>query len=206
MKKLILTLALAAAAAVCANAQIIVSAGYQSVTDKMEVSNYSETANLNGFYVDGTYNFTIASGLGVQAGVGVDFTSKSETEGTSGLSETTKYTGIKLYVPVYLNYKYQLNSTLSLGAFAGPRFSYAIVDKYDVTANAGSISTSDSYSNLDDEDFNALGIYCDEGIFVEYAGKYRLNVGAFEQLNNQTKESDITIKSTGFKVGLSILF
>ena len=65
MKKIILTLALAAVAAVCANAQIGVGVGYASTTLKGD----NTTTNLGGLTFGASYNIPLVNGLAVAPGI-----------------------------------------------------------------------------------------------------------------------------------------
>ena len=204
MKKIIITLALAAMTAVCANAQIIVSAGYQHNSNVETIGSNSVTEPSDGFYVEGTYNYSIAKGLGVMFGIGAEYSIETSTTTVGSLSGNLKYTSLDLYVPVILNYKYDFSNALAIGVMAGPSFGYTVMDQ---VKGSSSLSSGSSTVNLmDDEDFNKFGIYADEGVYVEYAGKYRLSFIAFEQLNNGTKASNVTEKNNGFRIGLSYIF
>ena len=204
MKKIIITLALAAMTAVCANAQIIVSAGYQHNSNVETIGSTTTTEPSDGFYVEGTYNYSIANGLGVMFGIGAEYASETSSGDYGVLSGSLKYTTLELYVPVVLNYKYDISNNFAVGAMAGPSFGYTMMDQ---VKGSSSLSSSSSIVNLlDNDNFNRFGIYADEGIFVEYAGKYRLTFVAFEQLNNATKASNVTEKNNGFRIGVSYIF
>ena len=208
MKKVILTLALAAAAAVCANAQIIVSAGYDGGTTKSTYTSGStsltESDNYSGFYVNATYNYNIGNGLGVQAGIGATFYGRKDVDDAVIATYTIKYTTIELAIPVLVNYKYQLTNDFAVGAFAGPEFGFDLVDKSKITNNKNSDVTVNNY--MEDEDHQGFALIAEEGLFVEYAQKYRLTFSAYQQLNNGTKTENATLKNNGISVGVSYIF
>ena len=208
MKKLILTLALAAAAAVCANAQIVVGAGYDGGTTKSTYTSGStsltESDNYAGFYVNAMYNYNIGNGLGVQAGIGANFYGRKDVNDAVVATYTIKYTSIELAIPVLVNYKYQINNDFAVGAFVGPEFGFDVMDNSKTTNDKNSDVITTNY--MEDEDHQGFGLMAEEGLFVEYAQKYRLSFSAYQQLNNGTKASNVTEKNNGFCIGVSYIF
>ena len=79
MKKIILTLALVAAAATSAFAQIGVGAGY--LNNNTSASSTGEALVTNGFYVEGTYNFNVGNFLSVVPGIRYTFAGDNDAKG-----------------------------------------------------------------------------------------------------------------------------
>jgi hypothetical protein len=99
----------------------------------------TKTYSLSGFLVGFDYEYVLPSAKGVSIRPGVNLVY------TSGRKSGEKLTDLDVYVPVDVKYAYDINSSLSVYAFAGPRFDVGLIsrstDKYD-----GYKDSSDKYS------------------------------------------------------------
>lgn len=144
MKRLLTVFAIAFAAmafAVGAKAQISVGAGYGLATHVMKnlgsdgaVMN-DEDEDLNGFYINVSYNLDLLSGnwgmLSLQPGVTYSYygASDSEHDEVLGVNAYEKASSNEHYldIPVNARYSYDiLPGTLKVSAFAGPVFSFGL--------------------------------------------------------------------------------
>lgn len=184
MKKIIAAVFAAALlfAGTNAFAQISVGAGYiNSNLSGQFNGNKQDPVNSNGFYVGGSYNVGVGSGLSVAPGAYFSLLSNTSESGVTilGVSQSAKstFTEMAVNVPVTASYAYQLSRDAKVFAFAGPTFQFGLSSK-SVTEASGVVSrtgTTDYYDS-DSPTYNRFNIYVGGGIGAQF-GKIIVNVG-----------------------------
>ena len=69
-------------------AQPSIGIGYVNSSDKAKVSNTTNTTNLSGFYVGGSYNINVTGALNVAPGLYYTLVTKSDADNYFGLVDT----------------------------------------------------------------------------------------------------------------------
>ena len=195
MKKIILTLALAAAAAVCANAQIGVNVGY---TTKNFTNGMS---NEGGLFAGATYNIPLVNGICVAPGV--EFAMLNYTKDANNYQKENY-----LAIPIMFNYGLELMDGFKLVPYIGPTFSYGLssvikggATVFGITATTGDI---DMY---DGTDYNRLDIMIGGGVALDVMDMVRAFVGYNQGLLNRNNDTDgSVIKTSGVNFGVAYLF
>ena len=196
MKKIILTLALAAVAAIGAHAQIGVGVGY---TQK----NFSDVfKNEGGLFVGANYNIELVNGLAVAPGI--DFAMVSYKKDDLNYQKENY-----LAIPVMFNYAINLVDGFKLVPYLGPTFSYGISGKAKGGVSWGGITLSsdeyDVYETFDDH--NRLDIMIGGGVALDVMDMVRVQIGYNLGLLNRNNDSDGTaIKTSGVNFGVAYLF
>ena len=196
MKKIILTLALAAVAAIGAHAQIGVGVGY---TQK----NFSDVfENEGGLFVGANYNIELVNGLAVAPGI--DFAMVSYKKDDLNYQKENY-----LAIPVMFNYAINLVDGFKLVPYLGPTFSYGISSKAKGGVSWGGITLSsdeyDVYETFDD--YNRLDIMIGGGVALDIMDMVRVQIGYNLGLLNRNNDSDGTaIKTQGLNFGFAYLF
>ena len=196
MKKIILTLALAAVAAIGAHAQIGVGVGY---TQK----NFSDVfKNEGGLFVGANYNIELVNGLAVAPGI--DFAMVSYKKDDLNYQKENY-----LAIPVMFNYAINLVDGFKLVPYLGPTFSYGISGKAKGGVSWGGITLSsdeyDVYETFDD--YNRLDIMIGGGVALDVMDMVRVRIGYNLGLLNRNNDSDGTaIKTSGVNFGVAYLF
>lgn len=196
MKKIILTLALAAVAAIGAHAQIGVGVGY---TQK----NFSDVfKNEGGLFVGANYNIELVNGLAVAPGI--DFAMVSYKKDDLNYQKENY-----LAIPVMFNYAINLVDGFKLVPYLGPTFSYGISSKAKGGVSWGGITLSsdeyDVYETFDD--YNRLDIMIGGGVALDIMDMVRVQIGYNLGLLNRNNDSDGTaIKTQGLNFGFAYLF
>ena len=189
MKKIIAAVFAAALmlAGTNAFAQISVGAGYiNSNLSGQYNGNKIDPQNTNGFYVGGSYNVGVASGLSVAPGVYFSMLAKVTEDGASlnlgGLGTIAQnakstFTEMAVNVPVMANYAYELTRDAKVFAFAGPTFQFGLSSQVK-TDNSGVLSNTNitNYYDSDSPYYNRFNIYVGGGIGAQF-GKIIVNVG-----------------------------
>jgi len=196
MKKIILTLALAAVAAIGAHAQIGVGVGY---TQK----NFSDIfENEGGLFVGASYNIELVNGLAVAPGI--DFAMVSYKKDDLNYQKENY-----LAIPVMFNYAINLVDGFKLVPYLGPTFSYGLSSKAKGGVSWGGITLSsdeyDVYETFDD--YNRLDIMIGGGVALDVMDMVRVQIGYNLGLLNRNNDSDGTaIKTQGLNFGFAYLF
>lgn len=196
MKKIILTLALAAVAAIGAHAQIGVGVGY---TQK----NFSDVfKNEGGLFVGANYNIELVNGLAVAPGI--DFAMVSYKKDDLNYQKENY-----LAIPVMFNYAINLVDGFKFVPYLGPTFSYGISGKAKGGVSWGGITLSsdeyDVYETFDD--YNRLDIMIGGGVALDVMDMVRVQIGYNLGLLNRNNDSDGTaIKTSGVNFGVAYLF
>ena len=189
MKKLILTLALAAVAAVCANAQIGIGLGY---TTKSFTGTYENEAGL---YVGANYNIELTNGLAVAPGI--DFAMLSYKD--SNYTQKENY----IAVPVMFNYGIEFMDGFKLVPYLGPTFSFGLSSVSE--GKIGSFTLSGSNYG-DNSDYAQFDILIGGGVALDVMDMIRVSVGYNQGLLDRDNNDNSTIKTSGVNFGVAYLF
>lgn len=192
MKKLILTLALAAVAAVCANAQIGIGLGY--TTKNLQTGDNSKA--LAGLYVGGNYNIEVANGICVAPGVDIAYVSNSGTVATVDYKNTELYLGI----PIHFNYAIEIANGFKLTPFVGPTISFGLSSKHEDEL----LGTSDLYGN--NSNYGRFDILVGGGLAFDVQDLIRVSFGYNLGLLDRDSSDDTTTKASGLHFGVAYLF
>ena len=178
MKKLILSLAIAAIAAGSAMAQVSVGAGYLNQTSKSSLSESSSSkGSSDGFYVGAAFSCPIIAGLSVDPGVYYGFLTSSTDVNIAGFELANgKTQSHYLMIPIDLRYSFHALDFLDVFALAGPRFNVGLASTTTVSALGDAVEQKvDNYgenSSLQRFDFG-LGV----GIGFDLFQMVRIKVG-----------------------------
>lgn len=206
MKKVILTIALVAAAATSAFAQIGIGAGYANNAQKIGDSDPSTT---NGFYVEGTYNIPVAGEFSIVPGIRYTYLGKANSASTSiaGISISGSSTLVEHYiaVPVMAQYGIDLGSA-KVFAFAGPTFSFGLASQTKVEASVAGISADKPIDNYgENSPYGRSNVFVGGGLGIQL-GSFQIK-GAYDfGLLNRYDSENVTCKDSQFRVGVAYLF
>ena len=196
MKKIIITLALAAVAAFSANAQIGVGVGYTS----KNFTNVFE--NEGGLYAGVNYNIELVNGLAVAPGI--EFAMLSYKKDDLNYQKENY-----LAVPVLFNYAIEVADGFKLVPFLGPTFSYGISGKAKGGVAWGGITLSSNEYDVYEtyKDYNKFDILIGGGLALDVMDMIRVHVGYNQGLLNRNNDSDgSVIKTSGVNFGVAYLF
>ena len=195
MKKIILTIALAVVAAVCANAQIGVNVGYTS-------KNFTNVMNNEaGLFAGANYNIELVNGICVAPGV--EFAMLNYTKDENNYQKENY-----LAVPIMFNYGLQLADGFKLVPYLGPTISFGLssVVKGGVSGFGITLTTGD-VDMYDGTDYNKLDIQIGGGVALDVMDMVRAFVGYNQGLINRNNDADgSVIKTSGLNFGVSYLF
>ena len=175
MKKL-LVIAAAILSFSAVNAQVAYL-GFQSVTGKDKSGNTTISSSNSGFFLGGAMNFEIADGLGVQPGLEVGYSGR--TENTVLGDDKFSMWGIK--IPIDVNYGIELAPDFILSVYAGPSI-YVGLSYNDKMGN----TTYDWYGNT----YNRLGLGLGMGAWCDIKDVIRVKVGYDLGLLNRAQDKD----------------
>lgn len=201
MKKVIITIALVAAAATSAFAQIGVSAGYANNSQKTQNSDPSTT---NGFYVEGTYSIPVAGAFSIVPGVRYTYLGSSKATNILSAGLSASLVEHYLAIPIMAQYGIDLGAA-QLFAFAGPTFSYGLASKTTVKASAGGFSADKPIDNYKDTDYLRPNLFLGGGLGIQL-GSFQVKAAYDFGLLNRMKSDKITLKDNQFRVGVAYLF
>lgn len=191
MKKLFLSIVVAALTAICANAQLYVGAGYSYSPTKTKVEKVSERYDRNGFYIQAGYGLNVGKHLGIVPGVEYEVVTNEE----DGVKTPEQY----LNIPVKVTYGFSLGKIVELGAFVAPELSLGLASK--AKADDTSVSLYGEDGIYKRGDFRVgLGVYCD---LIE---KVRVNLNYNFGVVNRSKADDTTLRRNGVQLGVAYLF
>ena len=207
MKKLILSLAIAAIAAGSAMAQVSVGAGYLNQTSKSSLSeNSSSKGSSDGFYVGAAFSCPIIAGLSVDPGVYYGFLTSSTDVNIAGFELANgKTQSHYLMIPIDLRYSFHALDFLDVFALAGPRFNVGLASTTTVSALGDAVEQKiDNYgenSSLQRFDFG-LGV----GIGFDLFQMVRIKVGYDWGLLDVNKTDAVTTNNSMLHAGVAFLF
>lgn len=191
MKKLFLSIVVAALTAICANAQLYVGAGYSYSPTKTKVEKVSERYDRNGFYIQAGYGLNVGKHLGIVPGVEYEVVTNDE----DGVKTPEQY----LNIPVKVTYGFSLGNIVELGAFVAPELSLGLASK--AKADDTSVSLYGEDGIYKRGDFRVgLGVYCD---LIE---KVRVNLNYNFGVVNRSKADGTTLRRNGVQLGVAYLF
>lgn len=207
MKKLILSLAIAAIAAGSAMAQVSVGAGYLNQTSKSSLSESSSSkGSSDGFYVGAAFSCPIIAGLSVDPGIYYGFLTSSTDVNIAGFELANgKTQSHYLMIPIDLRYSFHALDFLDVFALAGPRFNVGLASTTTVSALGDAVEQKvDNYgenSSLQRFDFG-LGV----GIGFDLFQMVRIKVGYDWGLLDVNKTDAITTNNSMLHAGVAFLF
>ena len=191
MKKLFLSILVAALTAVCASAQLYVGAGYSYSPTASKAGKITERFDRNGFYIQAGYGLNVGKHLGIVPGLEYEVVTKTEND----VKQPEQY----LNIPVKVTYGFSLGNIVELGAFVAPTFSMGLTSKAKVDDTSVDMYGEDGFYKRGDFRVG-LGVYCD---LIE---KVRINLNYNFGVVNRSKVDDITMRRNGVQLGVAYLF
>ena len=191
MKKLFLSIVVAAATAICANAQLYVGAGYSYSPTASKAGKITERFDRNGFYIQAGYGLNVGKHLGIVPGLEYEVVTKTEND----VKQPEQY----LNIPVKVTYGFSLGNIVELGAFVAPTFSMGLTSKAKVDDTSVDMYGEDGFYKRGDFRVG-LGVYCD---LLE---KVRINLNYNFGVVNRSKVDDTTLRRNGVQLGVAYLF
>ncbi len=191
MKKLFLSILVAALTAVCASAQLYVGAGYSYSPTASKAGKITERFDRNGFYIQAGYGLNVGKHLGIVPGLEYEVVTKTEDE----VKSPEQY----LNIPVKVTYGFSLGNIVELGAFVAPTFSMGLTSKAKVDDTSLDMYGEDGFYKRGDFRVG-LGVYCD---LIE---KVRINLNYNFGVVNRSKVDDTTMRRNGVQLGVAYLF
>ena len=191
MKKLFLSILVAALTAVCASAQLYVGAGYSYSPTASKAGKITERFDRNGFYIQAGYGLNVGKHLGIVPGLEYEVVTKTEDE----VKSPEQY----LNIPVKVTYGFSLGNIVELGAFVAPTFSMGLTSKAKVDDTSLDMYGEDGFYKRGDFRVG-LGVYCD---LIE---KVRINLNYNFGVVNHSKVDDITMRRNGVQLGVAYMF
>lgn len=191
MKKLFLSIVVAAATAICANAQLYVGAGYSYSPTASKAGKITERFDRNGFYIQAGYGLNVGKHLGIVPGLEYEVVTKMEND----VKQPEQY----LNIPVKVTYGFSLGNIVELGAFVAPTFSMGLTSKAKVDDTSVDMYGEDGFYKRGDFRVG-LGVYCD---LIE---KVRINLNYNFGVVNRSKVDDTTMRRNGVQLGVAYLF
>ena len=190
MKKLFLSIVVAAATAICANAQLYVGAGYSYSPTASKAGKITERFDRNGFYIQAGYGLNVGKHLGIVPGLEYEVVTKTEND----VKQPEQY----LNIPVKVTYGFSLGNIVELGAFVAPTFSMGLTSKAKVDDTSVDMYGEDGFYKRGDFRVG-LGVYCD---LIE---KVRINLNYNFGVVNRSKVDDTTMRRNGVQLGVAYL-
>ena len=191
MKKLFLSILVAALTAVCASAQLYVGAGYSYSPTASKAGKITERFDRNGFYIQAGYGLNVGKHLGIVPGLEYEVVTKTEDE----VKSPEQY----LNIPVKVTYGFSLGNIVKLGAFVATTFSMGLTSKAKVDDTSLDMYGEDGFYKRGDFRVG-LGVYCD---LIE---KVRINLNYNFGVVNRSKVDDITMRRNGVQLGVAYMF
>ena len=191
MKKLFLSILVAALTAVCASAQLYVGAGYSYSPTASKAGKITERFDRNGFYIQAGYGLNVGKHLGIVPGLEYEVVTKTEDE----VKSPEQY----LNIPVKVTYGFSLGNIVELGAFVAPTFSMGLTSKAKVDDTSLDMYGEDGFYKRGDFRVG-LGVYCD---LIE---KVRINLNYNFGVVNRSKVDYITMRRNGVQLGVAYMF
>lgn len=201
MKKFFITLTVLFAAALGANAQFSIGAGYLNRTNNISFEGTSNSYTLNGFYagLDAGYNI----GYGVRIAPGIYYSYITGRTVIPGGRDEGSYYRHELTFPINVRYSLEVSESLDVFAYAGPQFIIGLASS-NAMSGKGNSHSGDNFSGSEGEKhFNAgLGV----GLGVDITKSMRINVGYTIGMLNTVRSENISSKINTLQVGLALLF
>lgn len=201
MKKFFITLTVLFAAALGANAQFSIGAGYLNRTNKISFEGTSNSYTLNGFYAGLDAGYYIGYGVRIAPGIYYSYIT-GRTVIPGGKNEGNYYRH-ELTFPINVRYSLEVSESLDVFAYAGPQFIIGLAASNAMSDKENSRSGNNFSGNEGEKHFNAgLGF----GLGVDIAKSLRINVGYTIGMLNTVRSENISSKINTLQVGLALLF
>jgi len=208
MKKLFLTICVAALAATTASAQLAVSAGFLNRAEKTEFNTETKSVDLNGYYAGVSYTIGLPAGFSITPGVYYNATTNSSVDSSDYSSLYTLVGGdatLKeqfLSVPIDLAFSFGVKNLAKVFIFAGPVFEYALGSDFEVSV----ASATETYDRLKDGDYKNYNLLAGGGIGAEILETIRVVAGYNYGLMDTLDSDAATVKSNQLYFGVSYIF
>ncbi len=219
MKKILLTIALAAVAAVSASAQLSVGAGY-SMNNATAVSDDSSTEGQTaGFYVEGTINIPVTGALSLAPSLRYTFHSAKDASSAalaSLASTTIEGTTTEHYVTVPVMARYNLDlGGAKVFVFAGPTFDFGLSSELKIdSTTSGSVldaiglsgsstRTVDQYG--EDSNYKNFDILVGGGLGIQI-GHIQAKAGYHYGLMDRDGSDKVKLSDARIEAGLAFVF
>ena len=196
-----------------AMAQPSIGIGFANSTDKVKSGSTTNSTNLNGFYVGGSYNINLAGALNVAPGVYYSLLTKSDADSYPGVADLKlDVTEHYLSVPVMFNVGLTLADGIVGRVYAGPTLAYGLASNSKYTTSAtipviGTVSKGDKVNNYDDSDYRRFDVMLGGGVAIDFFDMVRFNVGYdYGLVNRYSGDGDITRHRGQLNVGVAYLF
>ncbi len=211
MKKILSTLFAASMMLLgtAAIAQPSIGAGYLNSTDKTKSGSTTNSTNLSGFYLGGSYNINLGGSLNVAPGLYYSLLTKSDANDYYGFASTkVDVTEHYLSVPVMFNLGLPLADGIIGRVYAGPTLAYGLASNTKVKGTVVGFSTDSTVDNYDDDyNYGRFDILLGGGVAIEFYDIVRFNVGYdYGLVNRYTGDGDITRHRAQLNVGVAYLF
>ena len=192
-----------------AMAQPAIGVGYLNSTDKTKSGSTTNSTNLSGFYVGGSYNINLSGALNVAPGVYYSLLTKSDANNYFGLVDTkVDVTEHYLSVPVMFNAGLNLTDGIVGRIYAGPTLAYGLASNTKVKGTVAGFSKDTKINNYDDDyNYRRFDIMLGGGVAVDFFDMVRFNIGYDSGLvNRYSGDSDVTRHRGQLSVGVAYLF
>ena len=205
MKKVILTLAIVAAAATSAFAQdLSIGAGYLNSTTTT-VASGSSAFGMNGFYGGVGAQKDLNDLLGISTGLYYSYLTGTSSASVLGglVSGSNKMSEHYINVPVQLNLGFDLAKGVRLFAFAGPTVNVGLISKSVATASVAGHGGSSSIDNYaDNSNYGRFDVMLGGGAGIKVAN-FKIFGGYNYGMLDRNKASDVTVHRSEIVVGVS---
>ena len=210
MKKIYFILAFAAAMLFAseASAQIGLGLGYNLFNSMQREEGQKYGNELNGLYVEATYDFyfleKLWGNLGVQPGLRFSYAGSQDSAEMLGVLTKSSWAETYLDIPVFVKYSQEF-SNLGFFAFAGPVFSCGLTSNSKTSVN--DVSTKINVYEGDPE-YSRFDLKLGVGVGVTGLDNFNVKVGYnFGMLNRYTgSDRDLTYRTGVFYIGIGYLF
>ena len=206
MKKVILTLAIVAAAATSAFAQdLSVGAGYLNSTTQTTARNTSSAFGMNGFYGGVGAQKDLNDFLGISTGLYYSYLTGTTTASVLGgfISGSTKMSEHYINVPVQLNLGFDLAKGVKLFAFAGPTVNVGLISKSVASgsiAGQGASTSTDNYA--DGSNYGRFDVLLGGGAGIKVAN-FKVFGGYNYGMLDRNNTADVAVHRSEIVVGVS---
>lgn len=205
MKKVILTLAVVAAAATSAFAQdLSIGAGYLNSTTTT-VASGSSAFGMNGFYGGVGAQKDLNDLLGISTGLYYSYlTGTSSASALGGLiSGSNKMSEHYINVPVQLNLGFDLAKGVKLFAFAGPTVNVGLISKSVASGSVAGHGASTAIDNYaDNSNYGRFDVMLGGGAGIKVAN-FKIFGGYNYGMLDRNKATDVTVHRSEIVVGVS---
>lgn len=161
MKKILVSVLVALACCVAANAQVWLNGGYLHHFEKETIGSVSYTQNYGGFFIGAEYEFELSDAFSVAPGL--------QLQGVFGKYDNENVSELGFKVPVMLRLGVDLSDSVRGYLHAGPEF-YLGLSAKSVSRVIGQAVVVDLYKN----DYSRFDMDLAVGLGVEIANRFRI--------------------------------